>query len=175
MSDVNVMRLPARGMITLRGDHAAAEVKAAATGATGLECPGQRQVRLSGETGLAWMSPDEVLVMLPTAEVADAERKMEAALAGAFATVAVVTDARAIFAIEGARAREVLAKLAPVDLSREAFGEGQIRRTRLAQVAAAFWMSGPERFELVCFRSVADYMEELLKLSAAPGTVPEVF
>lgn len=175
MSEVAVRRLVPRGMITLRGDHSDKTVRAAATDITELEFPAQREVRLNGEAGLAWMSPDELLVMLPERKVADALDGMEKALANSFALAAEVTDARALFAIEGRRAREVLAKLAPVDLSPEAFGPGQIRRTRLAQVAAAFWMVGPDRFELMCFRSVADYVEELLTVSAAPGTVPEVF
>ena len=34
---------------------------------------------------------------------------------------------------------------------------------------AAFWMTGPDAFELVCFRSVADYAGKLL--ASAAGNV----
>ncbi len=48
-----------------------------------------------------------------------------------------VSDARAVFRIEGAKADQVLAKLCPVDLA--TLEPGELRRTRAAQVAAAFW------------------------------------
>ena len=158
-----------RGMITLRGDLASAKVRKAATGVAGVDLPGQRECRLEGERGLAWMSPDELLVLLPYAEAPAAVAAMTRALAGAHSLVADVSDARALFRIEGPGAREVLAKLAPVDLSPAGFTPGMIRRTRLAQVPAAFWMAGEEAFELVCFRSVAQYVFDLLKGAAAPG------
>ena len=43
------------------------------------------------------------------------------------------------------------------------------RRTRMAQVPAAFWLDEAGNFHLICFRSVADYAFELLKVSAQPG------
>ncbi|WP_212526095.1 sarcosine oxidase subunit gamma family protein [Actibacterium sp. MT2.3-13A] len=158
-----------RGMITLRGDLASVAVKNAATGVAGVDFPGQRECHVVGERGLAWMSPDELMVMLPHAEVPAAVATMTGALSGEHSLVADVSDARALFRIEGPGAREVLAKLAPVDLSPAAFAPGMIRRTRLAQVPAAFWMAGAETFELVCFRSVAQYVFDLLKGAAAPG------
>ncbi|MGC9369903.1 MAG: sarcosine oxidase subunit gamma [Paracoccaceae bacterium] len=158
-----------RGMITLRGDLASVAVKNAATGVAGVDFPARRECHVVGERGLAWMSPDEVLVMLPYAEAPAAVATMAETLAGEHSLVVDVSDARAVFRIEGPGAREVLAKLAPVDLSPAAFAPGTIRRTRLAQVPAAFWMVGDEAFELVCFRSVAQYVFDLLKGAAAPG------
>ena len=62
-------------------------------------------------------------------------------------------------------------KLCPVDMA--GLAEGEIRRTRAAQVAAAFWKSGPEEFTLVSFRSVAGYVMGLLDVSARAGS--EIF
>ena len=81
-----------------------------------------------------------------------------------------VSDARALFRIDGPGAREVLAKGAPVDLSPAAFGPGDFRRTRLGQVACAFWTPDGTSFELVCFRSVAAYVFGLLENAAKPGS-----
>ena len=72
-----------------------------------------------------------------------------------------------VFTLAGAGAREVVAKLSPVDM--QALKIGEIRRTRLAQVPAAFWMSGDEEITLVAFRSVAQYVFDLLKTAAKPG------
>ena len=71
--------------------------------------------------------------------------------------------------------REVLGKLAPVELSSEAFQPGQIRRSRLAQVAGAFWMDDAETLRVVCFRSAADYVFNLLKVAAQPGSEVGVY
>jgi sarcosine oxidase subunit gamma len=152
-----------RGMITLRGDMAL--IGAAAAKATGADAPGQRQIS-GGKAGhVAWMSPDELLIVAPDA--APLVAKLDKALAGEFALVADVSDARAVFTIKGAQARDVLAKIAPVDFAD--FTPGTIRRTRAAQVAAAIWCDAPDSFTLVCFRSVGQYMWDLLRTVAQPG------
>ena len=165
-----------RGMLTLRGDLSDQAFTGAVATAAGVDVPGPRGCALSDDgRGLAWMSPDELLLMLPYDAAAQTATDLRAAFNGQHAMVANVSDARAVFAIEGPRAREVLAKLAPVDLSPAAFAPGEIRRTRVAQVAAAFWMTGPDRFELVCFRSVAHYVHDLLTGAAAPGGEVDYF
>jgi sarcosine oxidase subunit gamma len=72
-----------------------------------------------------------------------------------------------VFRIEGAKADQVLAKLCPADLG--ALEPGELRRTRVAQVAAAFW-ADEAGFTLVSFRSVAGYVMGLLEHSARPGS-----
>ncbi len=72
-----------------------------------------------------------------------------------------------MFRIEGDKARQVLAKLSPVDFDR--LEPGELRRTRAAQVAAALWQQDGG-FTLVCFRSVAGYVMGLLSHSAQPGS-----
>lgn len=44
------------------------------------------------------------------------------------------------------------------------------RRTRLAQVPAALRMVDDETFEVICFRSVAQYVFDLLKVAGQPGS-----
>src|SRR5690606_10752840 len=110
----------------------------------------------------------ELLVLVPYGEAQATVAALEAALSGTHHLVADVSDARAVFTIRGARADEVLRKLCPVDL--DALAEGEIRRTRAAQVASAFWKSGPDEFTLVSFRSVAAYVMELLEVSVRSGS-----
>lgn len=161
------------GMITLRGDLASPEVAAAVQAGTGLGVPGTREMLHAGAASVAWMSPDELLVMVPAADLPGRLAAMQAAAAGGFVTLADVGDARARFRIRGPRAREVLMKLCPVDLAPAAFGPGRIRRTRAAQIAVALWNTDADSFDLVCFRSVAGYAFALLCTAAAPGS--EVF
>ena len=166
---VRIEEVGPRGMITLRGDHALIDVKNAATGVAGVDFPGQRECRVVQERGLAWMSPDELLVMVPHGEADTAVAAMEDELAGTHSLAINVSDARTVFRITGDAAREVLGKLCPVDLSPGSFGVGDFRRTRAAQVPVAFWMVEEGVFELVCFRSVAVYVFDLLKTAAIPG------
>ncbi|MFT6676768.1 MAG: sarcosine oxidase subunit gamma [Sulfitobacter sp.] len=158
------------GMITLRGDLSAGYLKTLATKQTGVEFPAQRTCKTDGLNGLAWMSPDELLMMCPYGDAQTSVARMTEALSGKHALVANVSDARAVFEVKGPLARDVMAKLAPVDLAIDRFSPGMFRRSRLAQVPAAFWMPDAETFQIVCFRSVARYMFDLLSIAAQPGS-----
>jgi sarcosine oxidase, subunit gamma len=87
-------------------------------------------------------------------------------LAGEHHLAVDVSDARAVFRVEGLRSDQVLMKLSPVDLA--GLAEGELRRTRTAQVAAAFW-AADGGYSVVCFRSVAEYVMGLLSHAAMPG------
>lgn len=170
---VTVSEAGLRGMITLRGNLSSDAISGALKAVTGLDIPAQRRVSTAGDKAAAWMSPDELLLMLPydcAAQIAD---KLAQALVNEFATVANVSDARAVFTLQGAGAFDALAKICPVDFS--AFEQGEIRRTRAAQVAAAVWTSGADQVTVVCFRSVAQYMFDLLSAAAAPGSEPALY
>ena len=118
------------------------------------------------------MSPDELLILLPYDDVTSALTAMSVALKGEHALVVDVSDARASFRIEGEGAliRETLAKLTPADMRAAALPVGILRRTRLAQVPAAFWLQSEGAAHLICFRSVASYIFGILKHAATPGS-----
>ncbi len=161
-----------RGMVTLRGDLGAAavlkSVQKAVKDATGLPVPAVRRIVLQKEYGAGWMSPDELLLMMPYDEAGRAVKAADKALKAVHSLVVNVSDARSVFRLSGAAAPEVLAKLAPVDFT--AMAPDEIRRSRLAQVPAAFWRVGDDTYDVVAFRSVSSYVFELLKTAAAPGS-----
>jgi len=163
-----------QGMVTLRGDHGARKVKAAVKDVAGVAVPGPLAWQVADGRGAAWMSPDELLLFVPYAEAAEAVAALDKALAGLHATAADVSDARAMFRVAGPAAREVLAKLTPADMAPDAFPPGAFRRTRLAQVPVAIG-AGDDEFTLVCFRSVAAYVFDLLAGAAAPGSAVGYF
>ncbi len=154
------------GMISLRAKPDVASL-AGAFAALGLTLPEPRRITIDGAKAAGWMSPDEYLLILPYPQVSAALSSLAQSLSGQHHLAADVSDARAVFRIEGAKADQVLKKIAPADIDRLAPGE--LRRSRAAQVAAAFWMDG-DGFTLVCFRSVAGYMMELLSHSAMTGS-----
>lgn len=174
---VRVEELGLRGMILLRGDFGDAGFREAAAEAAGVDFPDVRRISQAGERGLAWMSPDELLLLAPYGEAGALRRSVEERLAGVHHLALDVSDARAMFRLTGDGARDVLAKGAPIDLSRQAFGPGDLRRTRLGQVAAAIWRSAAgeseeEVFELICFRSVAEHVFAWLKTASRPDSLP---
>lgn len=158
-----------RGMITVRGDLASKEMAAAVKAATGAAVPAQRKVSTGDKGAVAWMSPDELLVVVAYEAANAAVATLSDALEGSHALVANVSDARAVFRLTGDDSRDVLAKLAPVDFCKDAFGAGEIRRSRIAQVPAAVWGNEDGSFEVICFRSVAQYVFDVLKVSAQSG------
>jgi sarcosine oxidase subunit gamma len=164
-----------QGALLLRGDLSSPVLKKAATALTGAELPGLRGASARDERAILWMAPDELLLLLPRAEVAAAVSDLQGRAEGLHALVTDVSDMRAHFLLQGALAREVLAKLSPADLSPESFGPGDLRRTRLGQVAAGLWMRDAETVQVFCFRSVAAYVFALLKNAAAPGSAVGYF
>lgn len=160
------------GMVTLRGDLGDTGLQEVCRALTGAAFPARGRIEAGGEAGaLAWMSPDELLLILPKPQVPEALGKIAEALSGRHHLAVDVSDARAVFDVTGPGAREVIAKLAPVDLHPAAFPPGHIRRSRLGQVAAAFWLPAEGEVRVICFRSVADYTRALLERSAADGPV----
>lgn len=160
------------GMITIRGDLSDVAVRNALAGCLISALPATRQVMESGTDRLLWMSPDELLLLCPQDEVAARTGALSDALKDQHHMVIDVSDARAVFKLTGAEGalRETFAKLAPADLRAASLPVGEVRRTRLAQVPAAFWFASDSEAHLICFRSVADYVFGLLTHAATPGS-----
>jgi sarcosine oxidase subunit gamma len=170
MAEVTVAPLALPGMVTLKADLADARVQVAVRVACGQDVPARLGAALDADGhGALWMAPDELLLLVPDATATVAG--VQGALAGLPHLAADVSDARVGFRLTGPGARAVLARLTPADLSAPGFGPGQIRRTRLAQVACAVWMTGPAPVDLVVMRSVAAYAAGLLQGAAAAEAV----
>lgn len=155
------------GMISLRAKPDVKQLAKAVKAAVGTKLPAQRRIEVAGERACGWMSPDEYLLILPYAETGAAMAAIAKEMGEAHHLAAVVSDARAVFRVEGEKADQVLAKLSPVDFAK--LEPNELRRTRAAQVAAAMWKD-EAGYTVVCFRSVASYMMGLLTHSAMPGS-----
>ncbi len=170
---VKVQDAGLKGMITLRGDLSSAKMAKAVKGAVGLAMPDTRGIKSGAKGGVAWMSSDELMLFCDYSDAEATISKLEKSLAGEHFLAVNVSDARASFTLTGAGAREVIAKGSPADLSVQALQPGEIRRSRLGQVAVAFWLSDAETLELVCFRSVGGFVYKWLCVAAAENSLPE--
>lgn len=162
MSDVEIERIQDLGQITLRGDL----TSPAFAEALSVPIPEPRRIT-TGDVRLAWMSPDELLAFCPRDRVQALVADVSRALEGQHHLACDVSDARAVFRLSGAepRVRETLAKLSPADFRPDRLPRGEVRRTRLAQVPAALWFDEGSA-TVICFRSVATYVEDILRTSA---------
>ena len=159
-----------RGMVALKGDLSASALSEVAAELAGVAFPGPGEANVSGASGLLWMAPDEVLLTLPPERTGAALARIGQALDGVHHLAAEVSDMRAVLRLDGPEFRDVLGKLTPADLSPAGLPPGRIRRTRLGQVAAAIWCLGDNAAELLCFRSVAQYVFELVANAAQPDS-----
>jgi sarcosine oxidase subunit gamma len=164
-----------QGMITLRGDLSSKTLADAVKAATGADLPDRGRISVVADGAVAWMSPDELLLLVPYDGAVARTAALAEALKGEHALAANVSDARCFFSVSGRGAREVLAKICPVDFSAKNFTVGDFRRSRTAQVAAAIWLEADGRFRVVCFRSVGAYMFELLANAAHPQSQVGVY
>lgn len=169
--EVTIREAGLQGMITLRGDLSLSKLNSVCKKLTGYKMPEPGQALFAEGKGICWMSPDELLLLVPHSEVGLAVVAIDKALRGKHYLAENVSDARAMITVEGHFASEVIAKLAPVDLHPSVFGVGEFRRSRLGQAAAAFWMREPDVIEVICFRSTAEYVFGLLAASAKDGPV----
>ena len=159
-----------RGMITLRGDLSSKALQKAACELAGCDFPAKLGITGTHGSGICWMSPDELLILCSYDSAHAATAHLTEALKGTHHLVANVSDARAILSLSGGDPREVLAKLSPANVSPDALKPGTLRRSRLAQVPAAFWIEDAGTAYVICFRSVAQYVFDILKTAALPGS-----
>jgi sarcosine oxidase, subunit gamma len=169
---VRVQDAGVKGMITVRGDLSSAKMAKAVKAAVGMGMPDVRGVKTGAKGGVAWMSPDELMLFCDYSDADGVVDKLEKALKGEHSLAVNVSDARAIFTLTGKGVREVIAKGSPADMSVDGLPLGEMRRSRLGQIAVAFWLTKEGELELVCFRSVGQFVYEWLCNGAAKDTLP---
>lgn len=169
---VAVHEMGLQGMVSLRADLGQAQTARAIAEVMGADLPGPRRIAPAGQGGaVAWMSPDELLILCRHAEAEAKAASLSDKLAGTHHLALNLSDARAMFEITGDEGalRDVLSKITPADLSAHALAPGEMRRTRLQQVPGALWFETPTSARIICFRSVAQYVFDLLAMAAKPG------
>ena len=127
----------------------------------GLACPPAGHSASNGELALHWCGFEQWFAVAE----GFAEGVLYEALRDRLAGLASLSDqshGRAIFRIEGPRARDVLAKGTPVDLHRRAFGPGRSAVTQMAHIGVHIAEVGPDAFELSLFRGFAESFWEWL-------------
>lgn len=123
----------------------AAALSKALEQAHGVGFPEPGALITAGEVGIAWSGLDQAFLM---------GVEPDAALA-AHAALTDQSDAWTQLVLDGAAARDVLARWVPVDLSAAACPPGSARRTLVGHMSALILHPGGDRFEVLVFRSMA--------------------
>ncbi|WP_245897478.1 sarcosine oxidase subunit gamma [Palleronia abyssalis] len=156
-----------RGMIQLRGDLDSSSLRDALQAAIGCGVPDPLAIATGDRGAVAWMSPDELLLLTSPDAAAGTLSQLSEALGDAHHLALDVSDMRAAIRLEGAGVREVLAKVTPIDMA--TMTPGTFRRTRLSQIPAAVWLSDERTAHVLCFRSVGRYAFDVLAISSRKG------
>jgi sarcosine oxidase subunit gamma len=119
----------------------------------GLTLPGMGRVVFVDGVTIVCTSPREFLVL-------------DADLTGRARTIDV-SDAWVLFDVAGAKAREALATMVPIDLHPDSFGPGDAAATYAAHVSVLIWRHAGG-FTLGCLRSYAGSFAHHLERAAAP-------
>ncbi|MEO8531584.1 MAG: sarcosine oxidase subunit gamma family protein [Deltaproteobacteria bacterium] len=166
----DVSRATPRAMLSLRSRRFDTSLKDDLTRATMVAFPAPLTISQTGEIAIAWMATDELLILCPEERRDVLVASIKGASDGADLLITDVSDIRMQFTLSGGPLREVLARITPADVSQSALPVGMFRRSMIGQIAAAFWFSAPNQAQVLCFRSVGDYVEDVLKNAAAYAT-----
>ena len=164
---VTIREMGRQGMVSLRADPG--EAARAVARVTGAEMPAPRKISTGKDCAVAWMSPDELLILCDVDQAGKIAFDLSEALTGQHHLALDISDARAMFSVTGEAGaiRDVLAKITPADIG--ALAPGEMRRTRVQQVAGAIWFQSEGEARVICFRSVARYVFDLMAMSAREG------
>lgn len=123
----------------------------------GLACPAPGQSVAANDGRLQWFGHSHMLLsgIAPSPDLSK------------YAGITDQSDAWAVIQIEGKNARDVLARLTPLDLRDREFAINATARTEIAHMQGAITRSGQDCFILMVFRSMAATLVHDLKLSMA--------
>ena len=148
-------KLILRGALTVVGDPVA--------GVLGVTLPAKvYQTAVSARANVQWLSPDEWLIVTPPGAETALAADLAAALGGKHAQVVDVSDYYTTIELLGARAREMLMKIATVDFDPRAYKPGMCVATNFGRTVAWARQTGEDGYDLIVRISMADYLWCLL-------------
>jgi sarcosine oxidase, subunit gamma len=175
---IGLREIDDRGMIDLRGRADDESFLGKVVETLGFDLPLKpRTSTEAGEAAALWLSVDQWLITCPRTEAPSLQARLAQALAGVHALAIDMSDARAIFRIEGDNGREVLNKGTSVDFTEPAIAAGFVRRIRYAEVAALVHVrsTAPFASDLYVFRSYAAYAWSFLSFTGRKAARVDLF
>lgn len=168
VAGLSVRERPFRMLVNLRGRPDAANHSLAVNEATGLLIPPPNQFNADGERWLAWLGPDEFLLVSEDQDAEGMKKKLRDRLSGGAPVLTDVSSGFTTLVVSGAGARGFLAKGWALDLHPRAFGPGHCAQSYLAKAPVLLLQrDAAPAFEVIVRRSFADYLWAWSMASAA--------
>jgi sarcosine oxidase subunit gamma len=160
-ADPGFRRLAPAARFILQGGRT---VRDAAARAFGFALPEQAcRAQAGGERAALWLGPDEQLLLAPAGDAGRLQAELGAALQGLAHSLVEVSQRQAGLAMDGPRARDLIASGCPLDLDPESFPVGMCTRTLFAKAEVVLWRRGAEEYHLEVARSFAGYVLDWMR------------
>jgi sarcosine oxidase subunit gamma len=150
------------GMVSLKVDLLDAKVREIIQSISGTRCPQIGKISDGKKMSVGWMSTDEYAIFSESSDAIKLVGRVSSKLKKYDHLCLNMSDSRRCFHLKGKGWREVLSKGTPADLSPKAFGQGVLRRTRIANVAVAIWSFNETEAFIISMTSVGDFIIEWL-------------
>lgn len=149
-----------RTIINIRGTASDPAFASAVQTATGLALPSAANtVSTAGLWQILWLGPNEWWITGPDGEAESLVEALRANFAGQYATACDVSESRAIIALKGQKARDILMRGVSLDLHPRAFHVGQCAQTGLSRANVLLHLiDDAPTFEIYVLKSFSDYL-----------------
>ena len=162
-TDLIIYELNDIGLLTIRGDLTSKKFKTVVSKHFNLSIPKKLSIATNSKYSMAWMSPDELLVIFTDHNnVQKLATSLRYELKTEQSLILDVSSSKCLFSIHGSLWREFLAKGSPIDLRPDKFRIGHFRRSRIGQVGAAFWSKDGKSVQIMCGQSYRDFFSNWL-------------
>jgi sarcosine oxidase, subunit gamma len=161
--------VPHRTIVNIRGTASDPAFASAVQNATGVALPSAANtVSTAGDRQILWLGPNEWWLTAPDGEGDALIEALRAGFVGQHATVCNVSESRAIIALKGPKAREVLMRGVSLDLHPREFRVGQCAQTGVSRANALIHLvNDAPSYELYVLKSFSDYLWRWLEQVAA--------
>ena len=172
---VKIVKKVSNNLISVRVDLTDKKVMVAVKKVLGCEVPKKLGINFMANGAIAWMSTDELMVSTVASSFKKIFSELTKILKPFHHLVVDISDSRTIFSVSGHSWRDLIAKGSPVNVSSEVLRVGDFRRSRLGMVAIAFWMVDENTINIMCYRSVEEFMFDWLCNAGQINSMPEYF
>ena len=158
--------VPHRALVNIRGTASDPAFAAAVQNATGVALPNSANtVSTAADRQILWLGPNEWWATGPVGEADALLEALRAAFVGQHATACDVSESRAIIALKGPKAREVLMRGVSLDLHPREFRVGQCAQTGVSRANALIHLvDDTPTFEVYVLKSFSDYLWRWLEI-----------
>jgi len=166
---VSMSEVAHRTIVNIRGTASDPAFASAVQAATGVALPGAANtVATGGGRQILWLGPNEWWVTGADGEADALVEKLREHFVGQHAIACDVSESRAVLALKGGKARDVLMRGVSLDLHPRAFRVGQCAQTGLSRANALLHLvDDTPTFEIYVLKSFSDYLWRWLEKVAA--------